>query len=240
MNFKLMNKAVFFPETKTLAIGDLHLGYESMLRKQGIVFPFNQLEQSKKDVQNIIKILEKNKHKVKKIILLGDIKHQFGFDIGEKFEVRDFLNFLERYVDQKNIILLKGNHEKFALDKRRYRNFYIQSDTAFIHGDKSFPKILDKKIKTIVMGHLHPAVFLKDKKGIKKEKFKCFLTGKWKNKKVIILPSFFPLVEGSGLNEGFQNRENFSIIPKRSLQKFNVHILGKDKIYGFGELKDLG
>lgn len=240
MNFKLVNKTVFFPETGILAIGDLHLGYEPMLRQQGVVFPFNQLEKSKKDVQNTIKTIEKNKNKVKKIVLLGDIKHQFSFEIGEKFEVRSFLNFLGRYVDEKSIILLKGNHEKFALDKRKYRNYYIQKETVFIHGDKSFLRILNKKIKTIVMGHLHPAVFLRDKKGIKKEKFKCFLIGKWKRKNIIILPSFFPLVEGMDLNEGFQNKDKFSIIPKSSLQKFNAHIIGKDKIYNFGKLKDLG
>jgi len=88
------------------------------------------------------------------------------------------------------------------------------------------------------MGHLHPATYLTDKIGcIKKEKYKCFLIGKWKNKKIIILPSFFSLIEGTDIEQdkdyGKNKYKDFSIIPKKKLKKFNIFIVGKDKIYEF-------
>lgn len=248
----LLNKAVFFQEQSILAFGDLHLGYESMLKSRGLTFPVSQLEQSKKDLKKIIKELKKNssKNTVKKIILLGDLKHHFNFHAEEKFEVREFLKFIEEELNIKKIILIKGNHEKFELDKRKYFNYYIEPDSgiAFVHGHKMFPEIFDskQKIKTIVMSHLHPAVFLSDKSGkIKREKYKCFFIGKWKRKKIIIVPSFFPLIEGTDIETeshyGKHKYGNFSIIPKEQLKKFKVFIPDeeKNKVYEFGRLKDL-
>ncbi len=89
-------------------------------------------------------------------------------------------------------------------------------------------EIYNQKVKLIVTGHFHPAVLIED--DVKSEKFKCFLYGKIKNynknianfKKIqkfsknnfekstqirdsnlsiIILPSFFPLVEGTKIND---------------------------------------
>ena len=54
---------------KTLVIADLHIGLEYELRKKGI-FIFSQYEKMK---NRIISLLEKTK--AKRIILLGDLKH---------------------------------------------------------------------------------------------------------------------------------------------------------------------
>lgn len=233
----LLDKSVYFPKQRILAITDLHLGYETMLRERGLIFPLNQLEESKKDIRNIIKFLERKKLEVKKIIILGDLKHQFGFSSGEAYEVRGFLRYLENFVSPENIILIKGNHEKIELDKDRYRDFYIEDEVAFLHGDKIFPEVLGKKIKTLVMGHSHPSITISDKGGIKKEKYKCFLIGKWKGKEIIVLPSFFSFNEGSKIAEGFN--KDFFIIPRRTLNNFKVHVVGKDKVYEFGKLREI-
>ncbi len=239
IEYELIDKAVFFRKHGILAFGDLHLGYEQMLKEQGIMIPFNQLKQSTGDIMKIINSLKKKKLKINKIVILGDLKHHFNFKKEEKFEIRDFLRFIEDAVGKDNIILIKGNHEKIELDSREYKDYYIQDGIAFAHGDKIFQEILDKKISLIVLGHLHTAVFLKENSGVKKEKYKCFLAGKWKNKEVIILPSFFPMREGTWINEGGQDRENFSIIQKKNLHNFNIYITSKDKTYCFGKLKDL-
>ncbi len=232
MNHKLISKTIFFPEKGILAFGDLHIGYEHMLKEKGFTFPFSQLENSKKELKPILEKLP-----VKKIVILGDLKHYFPFKKEEKFEIRNFLKFLTKYMPEENIILIRGNHEKIKLDKQEYQDFYIEGNIAFIHGDKTFPEILDKKIKTIVMGHVHPAIFLEDKTGIKKEKFKCFLLGKWKGKEVIVVPSFFSFTEGTDIRrEDYSDKKEFSIIPNKTLQKFNVYIIGKDKVYNFGKV----
>ncbi|MFQ5531253.1 MAG: metallophosphoesterase [Candidatus Nanoarchaeia archaeon] len=241
-NFILLNKAIYFPKQKILAISDLHLGYDKMLKNQGITFPFNQLEHTKKEVQDIINELKTNNFQINKIVINGDLKHHFQFERGELFDIRNFLNFLEGFVKRENIIIIKGNHEKFELDSKKQKPFHIESDIGFTHGDKLFPEILDKKIKTIVLGHVHPAITLKDKQKVKKEKYKAFFIGKWKRKNIIILPSFFPFIEGTSFDVSdheYNYFDKFFIIPKTTIKKFNAFILGKDKIYEFGKLNNI-
>ncbi len=236
----LLNKAIFFPESGILAFGDLHLGYEKMLKQTGLEIPLNQLKEDKEQIKKIINKIKEKNLKLKKIVILGDIKHYFSFDKNEKFEVRDFLDYLENYIDRKKIILIKGNHEKFELDSRKYRDYYIQDNIVFLHGNKIFPEIFDKKIEIIVSCHLHPAVNIVDKQKIKREKYKCYLTGKYKNKEIIFLPSFFALKQGTAINKEYENIEKFSIVPGKFLSKFNVYVLDKKgKIYEFGKLKNL-
>src|SRR6056297_2682712 len=86
--YRLIGKTVFFPEKGILAVGDLHLGYEEMLKSQGMVIPFNQVEIVKQELAEVFKNIEQNNEKLKKMVLLGDIKHHFSFQKGEKFEVR--------------------------------------------------------------------------------------------------------------------------------------------------------
>jgi uncharacterized protein len=237
-NYLLINKTIFFPEKGILAIGDLHLGYESMLQQSGMQIQFNLQEQIQIEINSIIQEIKSQNLNLKKIILLGDIKHFFKFDKSEKFEVRNFLKFLEQYLPPENIILIKGNHEKFQLDNKEYKNFHIEGDIIFTHGDTLYPEILDKKIKTIVISHIHPAVTLKE--ASKKEKYKGYLVGKWKRKELFIVPSFLPLIEGSEINENYKDIKEFSIISKKEMQNLTVYAIGeKGSIFEFGKLKNL-
>ena len=236
--FKLISKTIFFPHKGILAIGDLHLGYESMLKNHGINFSFDQLKKTEKELEIILKKI-KAIYTLKKIILLGDIKHNFAFEKSEIFDLRNFLRFLKKFFPKKDIILIKGNHDTFTLKDYELKEFYIKEDLAFTHGDKLYSELFkNKKIKTIITSHIHPAILLKDKTGIKKEKYKCFLVGKYKSKKFIVVPSFFPLVEGSELNEIENSSGKWSqIIPKQKLKNFDTYILGKNKIYNFGKFR---
>jgi len=231
-DYILLNKAIFFPKPGILAITDVHLGYEQMLEDDGILIPFNQLEQSIGDLKKIQGELISKGHKIKKVIILGDLKHHFAFNMEETFEIRDFVDFIRNTITT-NIIALKGSHEKMSVGVSQYEDYHLDGSLAFIHGDINFPEVFDKKIKTIVMGHLHPAISLSD--NVKSEKFKCYLTGQFQKKDVIILPSFMPLFEGAELT----NTKDFSIIPKEKLQNFKVHIIGDDRVYEFGKLKQL-
>lgn len=238
MKFKLISKTIFFPKQGILAIGDLHIGYEQMLRLQGIFLPFNQLETTKKEIEIIIKRI-KTLSKLKKIVLLGDIKHHFSFEKGEIFELRNLLNFLEKFLPKQDIILIKGNHDTFTLKDYELKEYYIKDDLAFFHGNKLIKEIYsNKQIKTCVISHIHPSIYLRDKANIKKEKYKAFFIGKFKRKELIIVPSFLPLIEGSEINE-FYNQKNFSIIKNSQLNDFEVYLIGKNKVYNFGKFKNL-
>jgi len=240
MKYKFISKSVFFPLEKILVIADLHIGHEEAMNKAGIFLPRIQFSEIIKDLNNIFLSLGKRNRtqRINEIIICGDLKHEFSQISEQEWkETLDILDYLEKKC--KKIILVRGNHDKILgpiAEKKKIEivDFYIKNDVCFIHGDKIFPEILGKKIKTIVMGHRHPAVVLQDK--YKKEKFKCFLVGKWKRKEVIILPSFFPLIEGTDLiEEGC----NLLFIKERDLRNFEVYAVG-DRIYDFGKLKSIG
>lgn len=232
-------KTVFFPRKGILAIGDLHLGYDKMLKNQGINLAFNQLEETKNELEWTIKRI-KSLYKLKKIVLLGDIKHHFKFEKQELKDLNEFLKFLERFLKKEDIILIKGNHDTFTLKNYKLQDFYIDKEIAFIHGHKKFSEVFEnKKIKTIIMGHIHPAILLKDKHSIKREKYKCFLVGKFKSKKIIILPSFFPINEGINIDEVGGRNKFDQIIPRKNLENFEVFVVGKSKSYSFGRLKKI-
>jgi metallophosphoesterase superfamily enzyme len=135
-DFIFLSKTLFFPKKGILVIGDLHLGYDSMIKEEGINLLFDQLEETKKELEVILQRI-KAIYTLKKIILLGDIKHHFHFKQEEISDVRNFLRFLEKYISKENIILIKGNHDTFTLRDYELRDFYIEDELAFTHGEIS-------------------------------------------------------------------------------------------------------
>jgi len=239
LNYVFLSKTIFFPKKGILAIGDLHLGYDSMIKNQGINLPFDQLEETKKELELILKKI-KAIYTLKKIILLGDIKHHFNFQQNEIYDLRDFLRFLEKYTNKENIILIKGNHDTFTLKDYTLKEFHIEEDIAFTHGEQNYEELFkNKDIQTIITSHIHPAVLIKDKLNIKKEKYKCFLIGKYKKKNIIILPSFFSITEGSEINEYSKGEKYQQMIPKEKLKSFDTYVVGKNEVYFFGKYNKL-
>lgn len=234
-DFVFISKTLFFQKSGILVIGDLHLGYDSMLKDQGINLLFDQLEETKKELEMIIKRI-KAIYTLKKIILLGDIKHHFQFQREEISDLRNFLKFLEKYLPKENIILIKGNHDTFTLKDYKLHDFHIEDELAFTHGEIPFPELFkNKNIKTIITSHIHPAVMIKDKINIKKEKYKCFLVGKYKKKQFIILPSFFSITEGTEISEYGKGEKYQQIVPRENLKSFETYVIGRNKIYYFGK-----
>jgi len=243
--YVFIGKSLFFPKEKILVIGDLHLGYDAFLREKSIEIPLKQFEDVCEELEKITKYITVLYGKIKKIIFLGDIKHHFGFLITEREEIKKLLAFLKKFeIDEEQIIFIRGNHEKNEKDKS-YRDFYIDGDIAFIHGHKNFPEIYNKKINLIVMSHIHPSIILRDELKIRAEKYKCFLVGKYKKKKVVIVPSFVSLIEGA-LPLEYENTEtereaSFSIIPQKDLEDFGVFVVSEvgEEALKFGKLKEL-
>jgi len=230
--FKFINKSLYFPKEKILVLGDLHIGYEEYLNEQGVFLPRVQFKEIMKDLKKVFK----KTGKIEKMVILGDLKHEFGTISSQEWrEVKGVLDFLKGKA--RKIILVKGNHdnilEPIARRKEiKIKEFHVEKGICFLHGHKLFPRCLDKKIKMLVLGHRHPAIILSDK--YKKEKYKCFLVGKWRKKKVMILPSFFPFVEGSEIVSCYE--ENSLFISEKSLRNFDVWVVGGD-VYRFGKLK---
>jgi hypothetical protein len=234
MGYQFIDKAVFFPAEKILIIADLHIGYEQAMNNAGIFLPKQQFARIKEDLG---KIFSKT-GKVNKIIILGDLKHEFSRNLQQEWgEVLELIEILKK--NTKKIVLVKGNHDNYLINavKRfgiKIVDFYIHNDMAFLHGNKMFPELLDKNIKQIFLGHMHPAITISE--GVKRERYKCFLKGKWKDKEIVILPSFFPLVEGADVLV-----EDTNLDIKLDLRNFEAFVVNDTgEVLDFGRVKDVG
>jgi len=103
-------------------------------------------------------------------------------------------------------------------------------DILILHGHKVILEALGSKV--IIIGHEHPAVSLKD--GIKIEKYKCYLKGKYGKSNIIVMPSLNLLNEGSDVLRG----EVLSPFLRKNLGDFEVYIV-EDRVYKFGKIKNL-
>lgn len=245
---RFMNNSLLIDD-EILVFGDFHLGVQEHL--QGL--PNVQLKEILENLREIFSYLEKLKIKVKKIVVLGDFKHKFGeiSDLEWRESVRLLDYFIEK-VGRKNIVLIKGNHDTVLEPIARKRKlkidgFYKYDDILFMHGHKEYKEALkykkknrDGRIKILILGHLHPTVTLTDE--YKRERYKCFLLGKWKGKIVYILPSFGDTGPGYDVIKAgvFKYRDSL-FIDEKKLKNFEVIIYNnKDKKeYNFGEAKDL-
>lgn len=223
-----------------LVLSDFHIGYEEYLF--GKLIPIRaQIDEIIKNLDNIFNLLDKEKIKIKEIIILGDLKHEFG-EISDS-EWRETLLIIDYFLKKsKKIILIKGNHDNILgpIAKKReveLKDYYKIGDICFLHGDKMHKECIDSKI--IIMGHLHPAITLYD--SYKKEKFKCFLSGKWSGMQVIVIPSFVPLVFGYDLKNLDSLESGFSFLDNKSLKNFDIIIYNQkeNREYNFGKLKKL-
>ncbi len=226
---EIIDLGLWIKKHKLLVFADFHIGFEEALNKQGFLVPRFQF-------RDIIQRLEKILAKVKPdtIIINGDVKHEFG-RISEQ-EWRETLKLIEFLAKRcKKLLLTKGNHDKFLGPIAKKRNikdaqFYEADGILIIHGDK-IPKDLSK-YKTIIIGHEHPAISIRERGRV--EKFKCFLIGKYKRKTLIVLPSFNLVTEGTDITR----EKTLSPFLKQKLDNFEAYVAA-DKIYRFGKLKNL-
>ncbi len=215
---------LFIKKDKILVLGDLHLGFEESLNKQGVLIPRFQL-------QEILLILRKilDKTKPEKIIIVGDLKHEFG-SISEQ-EWRHVLELIDFLALKSELIIIKGNHDVKLLPITQKRNikilpFYKLKEILFVHGDV----VITKESKVIIIGHEHPAVSFRERPT---QKYKCFLKGKYKKSILIVMPSLNLVTEGSDITKGM-----FMSPYLKQAKNIEVYV-NEDKTYRFGKLKDI-
>ena len=231
-NIQIIDLALYFDSV--LVIADVHIGYEEALNKQGVLVPRLQFQEIIKKMEKILGALKDEK--IKKIIVNGDLLHEFG-TISEQ-EWRNTLKFIDLLARHcSEIILIKGNHDKILghiADKRNINvlGHYAVKNILVCHGDKIPEKKVLESASTIIIGHEHPAVSIKD--GARIENFKCFLKGKYKGRNLIVQPSFNPIIEGTNVLRD----KALSPFLKQSLDDFEVYVV-EDKVYEFEKLKNL-
>lgn len=219
---------------KTLIIADLHIGYEEALNKQGVFVPRFQF----KDLhERLEKMLKKAKPGI--IVVNGDIKHEFGRISNQEW--RETLKILDLLLENsKKVVLVSGNHDKQLGPIAEKRDVEIveryemscgkDQKILVIHGDAEVK--LPKGTKTIIIGHEHPAISIKE--GPRSETFKCFLKGRYRGKELIAMPSFNLVTEGTDVTK----EELLSPFLQQRLDDFKVYVVS-DKVYGFWKIKNI-
>lgn len=179
-----------------LVISDLHLGYEEALNYQGIMIPKFQYPKIIQKMEDI-----HSRSACSSIIINGDLKHEFGkINRQEWAETIKFIDYLKERFEE--IILIKGNHDPLTpvIAKKTNLDVYPHYSTGnylIMHGDKIPEKWDEIKEENIVIGHEHPSVGIRS--GERIEKVKCFLAGDFREKKMIVMPSFNFISEGSDI-----------------------------------------
>ncbi len=226
---EIVDLSLFLKEKKTLIIADTQLGYEESLNKQGIFLPRFQFKDILDRIGKIIKIT-----KPKKIIINGDIKHEFStISRTEWKQVSELIDFLSQKAE---LIIIEGNHDNMLMPILKKKNIemkdYVLLNNIYIAHGHILPKKKElEKAEIIIIGHEHPAIALREKGRI--ERFKCFLLGKYKHKTLIVLPSFNSLTAGTDvLSEKLQ-----SPYLLQNLDDFEVYVPGKKILY-FGKIKN--
>jgi putative SbcD/Mre11-related phosphoesterase len=230
--------AAYFKKIDAIVIADLHLGYEGIAAEQGVLIPKTQFKEEMEMLKEILK-----KKKSSKIVLLGDIKHEFSETSYHEFkEVSDLLKFLRE--NFKQVIAIKGNHDNYIYyvtskcGAELYDELLID-DYYFVHGHQDLA-LKQLKAKTIVIGHEHPVIALYDEVG-GKEIVKCFLYGKTKfEKNLLVLPAFSTLSYGTEMNLVLKEELLSPILKTVDLDEYEA--IGVDREVGilkFGKIERL-
>ena len=218
----------------TLIISDLQIGIEEGMQDQGIFVPVYQFDDVFARLQKIVE-----KTKAKRIIINGDLKHEFGSITNQEW--RYILRILDYLLEKMDVIIVKGNHDiviKPIASKRDVKvvDYYKIDDILILHGHNIIDEV--KRAKTLIIGHGHPAVRLRSK--VRSEKYKCYIKGSFlekssqKEKTLIVMPSFNMLSEGTDVLDG----EVLGPFLKQNLDDFEVYVV-EDRVYRFGKIKEL-
>ncbi len=150
---------------RTLVIADPHLGWETSLQEKGIHVP----SQTPKLLQKLVGLLDQQKPDV--LLIVGDVKYTVvASEPGEWHDIPDFFGEIKKHVSEISVI--RGNHDA-NLEPMLPENVEMHpatgvalGDVGLFHGHK-WPSPALLGCKTLVMGHLHPVVVLRDAAGFK-------------------------------------------------------------------------
>jgi putative SbcD/Mre11-related phosphoesterase len=219
--------AAYFEDISTIAVSDIHLGYEDVLAKNGIFLP---RVQSRIIYETIDKLIER--YAPEKVLINGDLKHEFSRNTPQEW--KDAFDLLRRIGERAKPIVVKGNHDNYIANIAsklgiKVVDSYEEGKYTFQHGHRDF------KWKGIaVIGNEHPAVGLRDSVE-SVVKLPCFLY--FKKKGLIVLPALSIYAGGSDL---LKNEISSPTLKKMRLKEGRVY--GLWEAYGIidlGEIRNL-
>lgn len=196
-------------DERILVATDLHLGLEHELWLGGVSIP----SQTEKILGALLGFLTETKPD--RLLLLGDIKHNVPRTSWQ--EKREIPEFLRRLCDRVSVEIVPGNHDSNLADmapmgaRVRPSSGFVLDGVGYFHGH-TWPDEKVMRAKSLVAGHLHPAIRLPDPLGrsssrcvwVKTRLLSCAVQehyGFAMDNEIIIVPAFNHLCGGLPLNE---------------------------------------
>jgi len=226
--------AIYLPELDLIVLSDLHLGLEASMTSQGNYVPTFNLEDIKEEI-NLLKELSG----ADRILVNGDLKNEYSTSYSEKKEVTEIVKFLKDNFE--DVIIIKGNHDLFLEDLLkengvRLLDSYQEKSILFVHGHE---KLEDEDFDTLVIGHEHPALALKDDIGVT-EKEPCLLHGETSLGELFVLPPYSKISNGSAVNNMRKSDLLSPILKEINLDQLKAYVVSREGgVYDFGKLQDL-
>jgi putative SbcD/Mre11-related phosphoesterase len=175
----------------TLIVADLHLGYGWAQRRKGELGPLADARTVNK-LQAVCEELAPTK-----IVFLGDVVHAPRPCEEERRYIDDVLAAFSK---RAALFSVQGNHDRaFAREFPHLPVEVVQrwseDEVVALHGDK-LPAEAPAS-RTLLMGHLHPSMSVKDVAGAGR-RMPVFIS----TNQAIVLPAFSPFAHGYNLCEG--------------------------------------
>jgi uncharacterized protein len=189
---------LYIKSMSAIVCTDLHLGYEGVVADKGTFLPKANLRHIKETIKRAVEL-----RRPSRIIVDGDIKNEFSQVHVEEFnETHEFVNFLRKEMNLEAITLIKGNHDNFIERLKEPFRMELYTQEALVNGYLFFhgEELPSEQGKILIMGHVHPSIAIYNRLGVK-EKLKCFLMGKLKDGRgILILPAMNYFAEGFSVN----------------------------------------
>lgn len=221
------DRCLILDDGPTAVIGDLHLGYESALEEEGMFIPRINTESIRHSLNRII-----DEYEPERIVLLGDIKHDFK---RSSYQAREDVRNIVRLIDEAaEAVVIKGNHDNFlqtilsdvgvnTLDYIDIQGFRLE------HGH------VDSGIRPVIIGHEHPSVRIPGELsgGMK---LQCYVVAEKEG--VIVIPPFSPFASGNDLNPG-PNAVMAPALKACDVSQAKIYGVSDMGIIKFGQLEDV-
>ena len=184
--------ALWLPNSQTVLVADLHLGYSWAQRRRGELGPLADFRARDKLLKLCAELSPE------RIVFVGDLVHAPRPCEPERAYIEETLIQL---AERAQIIAVRGNHDRaFA---REFGHLPLSTTEAWsdgaltaIHGDR-----LDRSpipaSGVLVLGHLHPCLSIREASGAG-QKLPVFLV----SPSCIVMPAFSPFARGYDVTAG--------------------------------------
>jgi len=218
-------RCLILDDGPTVVIGDLHLGYERALEGEGIYLPRVNTHSIRDSLNRIICGYEP-----KRIVLLGDIKHDFS---RAPYECRlEIIKLMRMLTDAADVTVVKGNHDNFLENVLADIGMEVLEHTD-IGGFRLEHGHMDSGVRPVIIGHEHPSVKISD--GMNGNvKLQCFLHSE---EGIIVIPPFSPFSSGTDLSEEQFMSDACKKADMDKAQVYGVSEIGMIRLGSLGGLK---